>query len=124
MSGISTLRSSGAVLVTIELPDGQVLSGRAHIADVSFSTEIIPFRSFGEEFSAQVSGLSDWEISLQGFGLLEMRGQYQERIEQQRSAPEWKCPYCGCVHPQARMKCWDGVDGCGAPKPLALSGEG
>ena len=29
----------------------------------------------------------------------------------------WKCEYCGLIHPGERLKCWDGVNGCGAPKP-------
>ena len=29
----------------------------------------------------------------------------------------WKCEYCGLVHLGDRLRCWDGVNGCGAPKP-------
>jgi len=106
--------------VTIEFPDGQVLSGRVDIAEVSFTTETILDRSFSEAWPLQVPELVTWDISLQGYGPLEMRKQYRERIEQQRAAPEWRCPYCGQVHPRARRKCWDGINGCGAPRPLAL----
>ena len=120
MSGLGALLSNNAAIVTVEFPDGRVLSGKANIVDVSLSTEVVPSRCFGEEESRQISGLTTWEVSLQGSGPLEMRGQYQERIEQQRAAPEWRCPYCGQVHPWARVKCWDGINGCGAPRPLAL----
>jgi hypothetical protein len=31
--------------------------------------------------------------------------------------PSWRCEYCGLVHPGGQLHCWDGVNGCGAPKP-------
>lgn len=33
---------------------------------------------------------------------------------------EWQCRYCGNVHPPDESKCWDGVDGCGAPKTASV----
>ena len=32
--------------------------------------------------------------------------------------PVWHCTYCGSVNPGDRLKCWDGVNGCSASRPV------
>lgn len=92
------------------------------MVDCSISMDVEPAPVFGGGLGQPSTGEPpSWEINLQGSGPLEARQEYEERARRQRSALEWKCPYCGRVHPQSAMKCWDGSNGCGAPKPLALS---
>ena len=38
-------------------------------------------------------------------------------LEPEIVALPWECRYCGIAHPGDRLKCWDGVNGCGAAKP-------
>ena len=107
-------------LVTLEFPNGTVIQGTAQICTLEFLAETEPVATaFGVH--VPVIGRKSWRIEMEGIGAPETHAAAESRLIRQRQASGWTCPYCGRPHPQECDKCWDGVDGCGAPKPLLLS---
>ena len=80
--------------VTLELADGTVFSGLAHVVQV--------------EQSLICEGFEEWRMELIGLGEPLWRGVRKQAAERQReirSAIEWACDYCGSIWPKATAKC-------------------
>lgn len=105
--------------ITLEYPDGRVLSGDAFATQLTVSNDAsldvgdTLFRSY-----VRKRGLQEWELTFTGTGAITQRMEFEQALEKRRAAPDWECPYCGATHPKSRQKCWDGVSGCGAFRPL------
>jgi len=105
-------------MLTLETPDGVILSGKAMVSELVMATEMLEVREFGKQYPDLVPGLRTWQIEAVGAGELTTRDEYEKKAARKRAAVEWTCPYCGRVHPKARLKCWDGSSGCGASRPV------
>ena len=94
------------VIVTIEQPDGQVFRGKAQAVRIDMRHPLTGIDRVGDSFSA-INRIGSWEIELSGYGDLfwDIRENFAQRTRASRSAVEWRCDFCGSVHPRAATKC-------------------
>jgi hypothetical protein len=92
--------------VTLEFPDGTALAGSVIATQVRLD-------------SNWYGGPSTWEVELTGIGDLSTTEAVRHEIVEAKARDEWRCPYCGRIHPFEHYDC---KDGCGAPRPI-LYGE-
>ena len=86
------------VIITVELPDGIVYRAPAYSMSMSFGNEF-DFSHGHFEFDTIESGM--WTA-----------GKFSENVKSMKSASEWKCEFCGSVHPRNETGCHK----CGAPR--------
>ena len=109
-------------IFTIEFGvDGRVYTGSAMSVEISEERSVGDVFLFEGDLSTFRPGPRTWEVKLRGIGPLTVSesGKFTDNLKQGTSAAQkWICPYCGRAWPRVRHKCWDGVDGCGAPRPV------
>jgi len=94
--------------VTLELPDGGVLSGLVFAASFEQSMLPIDVTHRGSPHRELLAGDDEWKLELLGIGQPLWTGTRKEATERQRefkSALEWECDYCGAVWPKAATQC-------------------
>ena len=94
--------------VTVELPNGEVFSGKAVAMETRQSMRSDLLMSYGETME-YVPREMEWEMMWRGIGSLasafKPRPQFAQEVRTSRSAAEWKCDWCGSVNPKSRGKC-------------------
>ena len=81
--------------VTLEMPDGKVIDGLAHIIEIEHS---VPYDG-AVEWSMTLMGLADKPL---WYHTRESAAQNQQK---RKSALEWACDYCGAVWPKETTQC-------------------
>ena len=90
------------MFVTLQFADGRVISGETMCA--TFSVDNMTYGG----------NLNLWSLELQGIGDLMDSAQFEKQLAVQRSASEWKCPFCGSVNPRQHRQC----EACNARRPF------
>lgn len=104
--------------VTIEFPDGRVITAMVDSANIEFN-ELYrdPWRyaaigDFGATVSDVMSktafGQTTWRAELSGRMARVSatdRQSAKDTLEQRRTASEWRCDFCGAVMPRAQGQC-------------------
>ena len=89
------------VIITVEMSDGIVYHVPAYSMSMSVSTE----------FSSEPRG--HFEFDTIGLGMWSTK-EFKEHTNILKSASEWKCEFCGSVHPRNETGCHK----CGAPRSV------
>jgi hypothetical protein len=101
------------IRATLETADGGVITGMVYAAKVNVRQDIHDIMAFGDVYPRQALGFMSWDIELKGTGPIEMSAlRVAEDVRKKVSAIEWKCDYCGAIHPRREVKCC----GCGASR--------
>jgi hypothetical protein len=114
------LMNAREAYVTLELPTGEIYTGKVGVA--TFTVEPLMhsiYDGMGGKFKYANLPMR-WSVELSGIGEPQLRQDIGVRHVGPEMDGRWKCPYCGASHPWDRDKCWDGVSGCGAWRPLGL----
>lgn len=116
----TAVMDSRDAIFTVELPSGRVYTGAATGVSISENRPVSEVRRLDDDISAFSAGPCTWEIELRGIGPLTVAAGAMFRDVLEDGPPErqgWECPYCGNTWPHLKLKCWDGVNGCGATRP-------
>jgi len=117
--GMGALMNSDECYVTLELPGGDVYTGRAAVASVNIDQPLI---EYGDPASPlYLAGKTRWDMQLSGLSGL-MRTDHKghgKSVETYKGEPEWRCPYCGAINLRDTRHC----DGCNAWRPWAMGGQ-
>lgn len=109
---------SSEVQVTLEFPDGQVLSGKAHMVEVSMDHGFVPMLgpSLGGSNTIQPYAKmapTRWEMTLSGVGNLVNSQELAEQVVKEAANVEtWACAFCGVDNARTERKCGE----CGAAR--------
>ncbi len=94
------------MIVTIEQPDGQVFRGKCSATNITVQHGGLGVIGNGPITPWEPGGQT-WEITLNGYGELFWNAHdgFARRVQDNRSAAEWRCDFCGSVHPRHAVKC-------------------
>jgi len=98
--------------IFIETLDGKVFEMTSIVTsmDITIQNDIIDTRSWGDEHSSYIAGLSSIDVDLKLRGASAPIWTTGKAINLETHKSEWKCDYCGSVHKREKTGC----DKCGA----------
>lgn len=99
-------RMGQELLVTMELPDGTIFSGKAMCAEIRQAMGADRLYYSGED-AQFVAGQREWTMELRGIGsmMFEDSGDFRHKVERKKSAIEWACDWCASINPRRATKC-------------------
>lgn len=118
------MQSGEKIRLMIQTEDGTVMELPGYVVECEISTDYMP--TFDSESKWLISPLVRKKLpeisatfTVRGAGPLTryMENEWAAELDRRSVVREWKCDYCGCVHPIESYRC---TTGCGAPRPFTI----